>query len=70
MRGAQQRFCIQSERDLALAHTTAAFTRAKKLERLDHYLKPPAERLSIVDRMKAMVAQGAPITMTVSKRET
>lgn len=68
MHGARERFRIRAERDLALAHTTAAFTRAKKLERLDHYLKPRAERTSVIDQLKAMRARGAPMTVTVIKR--
>ena len=68
MHGARERFRIQSERDLALAHTTAAFTRAKKLERLDHYLRPRTDRISVFDQLKAMKARGAPISVTVTKR--
>nr|AGU09813.1 hypothetical protein [uncultured organism] len=68
MLGARERFRVQGERDLALAHTTAAFTRAKVLQRLDHYLRPRGERLSVIDQLKAMKARGAPISMTVQKR--
>src|SRR3546814_19804665 len=54
MRGAAIRARIDGEKEIALAHTIAAFSRAKKLERLDHYLRPRGRsKATMLDRLKA-----------------
>lgn len=62
MAGAGDRARWAGEQDLAAAHATAQFTRAKKLEPLKHYLarwsaKRPkkGEGGSMLDRMKSIV---------------
>lgn len=64
MRGARIRLRREGERDIALAHTSAAFGRAKKLEKLDRYLPKrvptgTAPKRSMLDRLKAIAAQTA-----------
>src|SRR3546814_12277790 len=55
MRGAAIRARIDGEKDIALAHTIASFSRAKKLERRDHYLRPRGRRkATLLDRHKAI----------------
>src|SRR3546814_7248286 len=55
MRGAAIRARIDGEKDIALAHTIASFSRAKKLERLDHYLRPRGRsKATMLDRLKAI----------------
>src|SRR3546814_17175422 len=55
MRGAAIRARIDGEKDIALAHTIASFSRAKKLERLDHYLRPHGRsKPTMLDRLKAI----------------
>lgn len=58
MNGAEQRQRAAAERDIALAHATAQFTRAKKLEPLERYLprRPSAGGGSMLDRLKAIAA--------------
>ena len=57
MRGAVERRRAEAERDIALAHATAQFTRAKKLEPLERYLpgRDEGPPLSMLDKLKAMV---------------
>lgn len=59
MDGAHDRLRREAENDLALAHTTASFHRAKKLERLDRYLKRKVEKPvgSLLDRLKVIAAR-------------
>ncbi len=67
MLGARDRDRDAAKRDLALAHTNAAFVRAQKLERLDHYLNDrPA--MTIAEKITAMQARGVPMRLTVQKR--
>ncbi|RIA37475.1 hypothetical protein DFR49_3360 [Hephaestia caeni] len=55
MQGAVIRARIDGENDIALAHTIASFSRAKKLERLDHYLRPRGrKKVTMLDRLKAI----------------
>ena len=44
----------EANNSVALAHTTASFTRAKKLDPLQRYLRQPstAERKPLFDRLK------------------
>ncbi len=44
---------MEAERDMGLAHATAQFTRAKKLEPLSRYL-PPSPRRQIGPRPKLL----------------
>lgn len=66
MRGVGDRRRAEAERDVALAHATAQFTRAKKLEPLERYLprrSEPGQRGSLLDRLKTIaVATGGTIT--------
>lgn len=59
MMGAQERRRREANDTVALAHSTASFTRAKKLEALPHYLRRPADadRRSMLDRLKAISAR-------------
>src|SRR3546814_20575235 len=55
MRGAAIRARIDGEKDIALEHTIASFSRAKKLERLDHYLRPRGRsKATMLHRLKAL----------------
>jgi hypothetical protein len=57
MLGARDRRQREAERDLALAHTTAIFTRATKLQPLAHYLpRAPSDPRSMLGRLKAIAA--------------
>lgn len=69
MLGAGDRARDKGQRDIALAHTTAAFGRAKKLERLGRYLTAAAAKpQTIAERLIAWRDAGAPVTITVTKR--
>lgn len=63
MAGAAERARWDGERDLALAHTTAMFGRAKKLEPLARYLpakaKPKQSARSMLAAMKSIAAATA-----------
>lgn len=66
MLGAKERRHHDAQRDLALAHTIAIFTRATKLQPLAHYLpRPPSDPGSMLGRLKAIaVATGGRIMET------
>jgi hypothetical protein len=59
MLGAVERRRLEGERDLALAHTTALFMRAKVWRPLSHFLRRgrapiTEERGTMLDRLKAI----------------
>jgi len=71
MLGARARREREAERDLALAHTTAIFTRVTKLQPLAHYLpRAPSDPASMLGRLKAIaVATGGSIEGEVQYAE-
>jgi hypothetical protein len=59
MNGALARMRRNAEGDLAAAHATASFTRAKTIEPLEHYLPRRRRRAgssAMLDRLKAIAA--------------
>lgn len=58
MLGARSRREREAERDVALAHTAAIFSRATKLHPLAHYLpRPPSDPGSMLGRLKAIASR-------------
>ncbi len=55
MLGAKERRQNDAQRDLALAHTIAVFSRVTKLQPLAYYLpRPPSDLGSMLGRLKAI----------------
>jgi hypothetical protein len=67
MLGKTDRIRAEAERDMAMAHTIASFTRATKLEPLERYLRPAAPR-SIAEKLRTWAAR-AGATVTISDRK-
>lgn len=67
MRGVRERRRMEAERDMGLAHATAQFTRAKKLEPLSRYLPPNPRRQTgprpkLLDQVRAIARRTGGLT--------